>query len=128
MRLQLRDLIGTVLVAAIAIPYVGYLIDGEMPLVQDARGMSAVGLILGIAAFFTMRAGDEWDRLGRTEAAMAIVTLVLGVVAVAFSETGAAELLLAVFMLAIGVVWVVELLDHAGLLPGGHHPAGSVHA
>ena len=52
MRLTLRDLIATALLLAIGIPYVGYLVAGEMPLVEDARGMSAVGLLLGAVMFF----------------------------------------------------------------------------
>lgn len=40
MKLTLRDLVATLLVAAIAIPYVGYLVNGEMPFVKDARGMA----------------------------------------------------------------------------------------
>jgi hypothetical protein len=36
----------------------------------------------------------------------------------------AAEVLLAVFMGSILVVWAVELLDHAGILPGAGHRAG----
>ena len=51
MRLTLRDLIATALLLAIGIPYVGYLVAGEMPLVEDARGMSAVGLLLGAVMF-----------------------------------------------------------------------------
>jgi hypothetical protein len=47
-----RDLVATLLVIAIGIPYVGYLVRGEMPFVQDPRGMSATGLVLGLVAFF----------------------------------------------------------------------------
>lgn len=50
MRLTLRDLVATILVAAIGVPYVGYLVNGEMPFIKDPRGMSAVGLVLGAAS------------------------------------------------------------------------------
>ncbi|WP_329791786.1 hypothetical protein V1227_07620 [Lentzea sp. DG1S-22] len=50
MRLGVRDVVATVLVAPIAIPYIGYLVNGEMPFVRDPRGMAAVGLVLGVAA------------------------------------------------------------------------------
>ena len=50
MRLTLRDLVATILVAAVGVPYVGYLVNGEMPFIKDPRGMSAVGLVLGAAA------------------------------------------------------------------------------
>lgn len=118
MRLKARDLIAAALVALIAIPYVGYLINGEMPFVEDPRGMAAIGLILGTAAFLIMRTGDRVDRLGMSELGIAGVSLALGIVALVLAETGAAEVLLAVFMVSILVVFAVELMDHAGVL---HH-------
>ena len=115
MRWTLRDLIASLLVLAIAIPYVGYLINGEMPFIQDPRGMSAVGLLLGVSAFVVIRSGDAMDRAGKAETAVAGVSLVLGLVALAFAETAAAEVLLAVFMVSIVVVLATELIDHAGV-------------
>ena len=126
MRLKLRDLIGTVLVLAIAIPYVGYLVNGEMPFIKDPRGMSALGLVLGAIAFLVMRSGDAFDRVGKAEGGMAAVSLVLGVVALVFAEAAAAEILLAVFMGSILVVWLLEIVDHAGLVHA--HDAPMAHA
>ena len=48
MKLTLRDGIATLLVAAILVPYVGYLVNGEMPFIKDPRGMAATGLVLGL--------------------------------------------------------------------------------
>lgn len=115
MRLQVRDLVATALVLAVAVPYVGYLVNGSMPYIEDARGMAAVGLLLGALAFVVMRSGDELDRAGKVEAAIALVSLGLGLVALAFAETAAAEVLLAVFVLSVLVVWAVEMVDHAGV-------------
>jgi len=128
MRLRTRDLIATVLVAAIGIPYVGYLINGEMPFIKDPRGMAGLGLLLGIVAFLVMRSGDAFDRLGKTEAGLATLSLALGVVTLALAETAAAEVLLAFFVASILVVWAVELMDHAGWLPGVGHPTGLTHS
>lgn len=132
MRLTTRDLIATILVVAIAVPYVGYLVNGSMPFVDDPRGMAAIGLILGAAAFLVLRRGDEKDRKGRLEVALASVSIVLGLVALGLAETAAAEVLLAVFMVSILVVLAVELMDHAGVLDRtrlAHRPAhrGSPH-
>jgi hypothetical protein len=44
MRLKARDLVAPLLVALIAVPYIGYLVREEMPFMKDARGMSATGL------------------------------------------------------------------------------------
>jgi hypothetical protein len=124
MRLKVKDLIGSILFAAIAVPYVGYLINGDMPFIKDPRGMSATGLVLGAVAYFVMRRDDLFDRIGKAETALAVASLVLGVVAFALAETAAAEVLLAVFMGSILIVWAVELMDHAGILPGAGHPTG----
>ena len=123
MKLTLRDLVATILVAAIGVPYVGYLVNGEMPFVQDARGMSAIGLVLGTAAFLVLRSGDSFDRVGKLETGAAVVSLVLGLVAFAFAEAAAAEVLLAVFMASILVVWLFEIVDHAGLVHMHETPA-----
>lgn len=81
MKLRFKDLIGTILIAAIAIPYVGYLINGEMPFIKDPRGMSATGLVLGVAAYLVVRRDDLFDRVGKAETALAVASLALGVVA-----------------------------------------------
>lgn len=124
MTIKAKDWVATILVAAIAVPYVGYLIRGEMPFVQDPRGMSAIGLVLGVTAYLVMTWGDSLDRVGKTETALAVLALALGVAALAFAEAAAAEALLAVFMTAILVVWAMKLVDHAGLLHW-HRPTGA---
>lgn len=120
MRLKVRDLVATLLVAAIAVPYVGYLIDGDVPLVQDARGMAAVGLLLGAAAFAVLVGDNKRDRVGKIETGLAVLSAVLGVIALALAETAAAEVLLAIFMVSILVVLAAELIDHAGWWHAGH--------
>lgn len=116
MRLTLRDFVATVLVAAIGIPYVAFLMNNDVWFVKDARGMSAVGLILGAVAFLVLRTGNAHDRMGTVETGASIVSLALGLVALVFAEAGAAEVLLAVFMGSIAIVWLLELADHAGLV------------
>jgi uncharacterized membrane protein YfcA len=116
MRLTIRDAIATVLVLAIGVPYVGYLVNGEMPFIKDARGMSATGLVLGAIAFLVLRTGNARDRVGQGETVGAVVSMILGVAALVFAEAGAAEVLLAVFMVSILVVFAFEVADHAGLV------------
>ncbi|GAB2882654.1 hypothetical protein [Nocardioides pacificus] len=126
MRLKTKDLVATVLVVAVAVPYVGFLISGEMPFVQDERGMAAIGLVLGVVAYLVMERGDTVDRADKMEIALAVASLALGAAALALAETAAAEVLLACFMGSILVVWAVKVMDHAGALPiaGHHHTIG----
>jgi hypothetical protein len=67
MRLKLKDLIATILFAAIAVPYVGYLINGEMPFIKDPRGMSAAGLVLGAVGYPVISQDDLFDRIGKVD-------------------------------------------------------------
>lgn len=128
MRITLRDTLASILVAAIAVPYVGYLLYGSVPLVQDPFGMAAVGLILGFVAFLLMWGPDALDRIGKVELTVAIVALGLGVATLVFAGTAFAEVLLAVFMASILVVWAFELMDHLGMIPGStHHPTSPMH-
>ena len=109
MKLTWKDLVATLLVVAIGVPYVGYLIDGEMPFVEDPRGMSAVGLVLGLIAFLVLESDDTCDTTDTPVLVVAGAAMVLGLVTFALAETAAAEVLLAVFMGSILVVWAVEL-------------------
>ncbi len=115
MRLTLRDLVATLLVLGVAVPYVGYLVNGSMPYIEDPRGMSAVGLLLAAVAFLVLRSGDQLDRAGKAEAGLTLGSLGIGLVALALAETVAAEALLALFVASILVVWAVEMVDHAGV-------------
>jgi len=83
--------------------------------------MAGTGLVLGVVAFLVLRRGDAVDTVGKAEIALGLGALALGVVALALAETAAAEVLLAVFMASILLVWAVELLDHFGMLPGAGH-------
>ncbi len=116
MRLTLRDLVATVLFAIIGVWYVGYLVNGSMPLAQDARGMSAIGIVLGVIGYVVLRSRDTFDRAGKAEVAVASVSLALGVIAFAAAEAAAAGTWLAIFMVSLLVVWAVEEIDHSGLV------------
>ncbi len=121
MKLTFRDAIASLLVVGIAVPYVGYLVNDEMPFIQDARGMAAVGLVLGSIAFLVLQSGNADDRVGAGEGVAAIVSMGLGLAALLLAETAAAEVLLAVFMGSILLVYAFEVADHAGLVHAHAH-------
>jgi hypothetical protein len=87
--------------------------------------MSGAGLVLGVAAYLVLERGDTFDQVDKAEAGLAFVSLALGLASVALAETAAAEVLLAIFMGSILVVWAVKLADHEGVLPMAQHPTGT---
>ena len=126
MKLSIRDGIATVFLAAILVPYIGYLVNGSMPFIQDPRGMSATALVLGAAAFLTAGRFSTDTAYGIFEIALLSVTLAFGIVVLFLAETAAAETLLAVFIGAIVVSWAVQMVHHAGFFhaaptAGAHH-------
>jgi uncharacterized YccA/Bax inhibitor family protein len=124
MRLKVKDLVATTLVTAVAVPYIGYLVRGEMPFIEDARGMSAIGLALGGLAYWVIARGDRLDGFGLVATYAAVVSLLAGFVALLFAEFAAAEVLLAIFMVTIVVVLAMKLSEHAGAVHW-HEPTGA---
>src|SRR3954465_71814 len=63
-----KDVVATVLVALIVVPYINYLVAGEMPFIKDPGGMAASALILGTAAALIAGRGaftpEPWHRPG----------------------------------------------------------------
>ena len=110
MRITSKDAIATVLIAAIVVPYIGYLTWGEMPFILDPRGMAATGLVLGAAAAAVAgRAALDPDPMHRAALASGVVALALGLAAL---WNGTNEALLALFIVAIVVTWALGEIAH----------------
>jgi hypothetical protein len=105
MNITPRNVVATILVAAVVVPYAGYLVWGEMPFIKDPRGMAATGLILGLAAVLAVgRDALGPGPLHRTAQGFGIVTLGAGTAAL-LAETS--EVLLAVFIVGIVCTWAL---------------------
>jgi hypothetical protein len=117
-RLTFKDLVATVVVAAVAIPYLGYLVRGEMPFIDDPRGMAGVGIAGLILCFAAWGLGIR-STFGKVMLLVGAAALGLGVAAASIGA--GSELLLAVFMGAIGLVWLVETGYHVIFEGRGAH-------
>jgi hypothetical protein len=117
MRLTKKDTIATVLVAAVVIPYVGYLVRGEMPFIQDPRGMAAVGIVGLVLSFAAWGLGIR-SAFGKAMLIVGLATLGLGIAAALVGVEGS-ELLLAIFVGGIVAVWAIEMMFHAGFFGRG---------
>lgn len=115
--LTVRDVLGTLLVAAIVVPFVGYSVRGAMPFIRDPSEMAAVGIAGGLLAFAAF--GRRAFGTGSFETIMALTFLLtLG--------CGLAALLAGTWVMlvpmAAGLVFmcVLALLHDAGrLAPDG---------
>lgn len=110
-RLTIRDAMATVLVLAVAIPYVGYLIRGEMPFIQDPRGMAATGVVGLVLCFVAWGVGIR-STFGKVMVFVGLGAIGLGIAAALVGAEGS-DLLLAVFMGAFAVVYIAETAFHA---------------
>jgi len=105
MRITYRNIVSTLLVAAIVVPYVGYLAWGQMPFIQDPRGMAATGLVLGlVAAGVAGRDVLAHEPMHRAAVVTGVAALGLGIEALWVATS---ELLLALFVVAVVVTWAL---------------------
>ena len=81
-KLTLRDILATLVVAAVVVPFIGYPVLGSMPFAHDPRGMAGVG-IAGCLLTFAERGRDA---LGRGAFERVMVTL--GVLTVGSGSPG----------------------------------------
>ncbi|WP_147254408.1 hypothetical protein [Pseudonocardia hierapolitana] len=111
MKIGWRDGVATLLVAAIVVPYIGYLLRGSMPFIQDPRGMAVTGLVLGVAAAAAVGRAAFRGTWGAIAAFFAVASGAVGIVTFIRADEGAlSEGLLAVFMTALVVAWVLAEL------------------
>jgi hypothetical protein len=95
-----KDTVATALVAIAVLIYIGDLTLGSVPLVQDVKGMAAVGLVL---SFVSRRIGGRHGfRHERVAMVANFGSLALGFAALA---TGSSALL-ALFMASVVALWV----------------------
>jgi hypothetical protein len=125
MRFTWKDASVTVLVAAVVIPYVGYLVRGSMPFIEDPRGMAATGLVLGlVAAVVAGRQAFGHGSLGRAAEVVGLLSVGTGLATLIWAESGTvSDVLLAGFMGTIVVTWALVMVEDTGLL-AGHRPTG----
>jgi hypothetical protein len=121
-RLTAKDAAATVLVAAIGVPYVGYLIRGEMPFIQDPRGMAGVGIVGLLLSFAAWGVGLR-SLFGKVMLVLGFATLGVGIAAGLIGTEGS-ELLLAIFMAAIAAVYLLETGYH--VMVGNSHSQSRV--
>jgi hypothetical protein len=125
MQIRVRDWIATLLVAAIVVPYIGYLVHGSMPFIRDATGMAAVGVVIALVAVSVIGPDGFRGTWGRWATLTGSAAVLLGVATVVLGERAVyGETLLAYFVGAVVVTWLIAVLvDTSVLGPDRSGPA-----
>src|SRR5512142_3371732 len=117
-KLTFRDLLATLIVAAVVVPFIGYSARGSMPFVQDPRGMAGVIIVGGLLAFAVF--GRKAFGTGTFETIMVTLgVLTLGfAIAALIAETVWALLVPA--MASLVLLWALALMHDAGYVAPAH--------
>jgi sensor histidine kinase regulating citrate/malate metabolism len=117
-KLTIRDLLATLITAAVLVPFIGYSVRGSMPFVQDPRGMAGVvivGTVLTFAAFGRRALGTgTFETLLIT---LGVLTLGFAIAAL-IAETVWALLVPA--MAGLVIIWALALMHDAGYVAPAH--------
>ena len=106
MRFLTKEAIATALVDIVVFTYVCYLALGRLPIIESIRGVTTVGLVLGVAS---RRLGAHtWYRYQWAATLARLGSVALGIATLASPR----QSLLALFVTSIIGIWVA---DHAGL-------------
>jgi hypothetical protein len=117
-KLTLRDLLATLITAAVVVPFVGYSVRGSMPFRQDPRGMAGVviaGTVLAFAVFGRRAFGTGAFEM--TMITLGVLTLGFAIAAL-IAETMWALLVPA--MAGLVLMWALALLHDAGYVAPEH--------
>jgi hypothetical protein len=117
-KLTIRDVLATLIVAAVVVPFVGYSVRGSMPFVQDPRGMAGVGIVGAVLALLA------FGRRALGSGAFESVMVTLGVLTVGFGIAALiAEtmwVLLVPMVAGLVLLWVLALVHDAGYIGPAH--------
>ena len=106
-----RDVIATLIVAAIAVLYIDVVGGSSVGFIADARGVAATGLVFGLVACATAGESVTVSKPGvwRTIAGLLVALLVgAGIVTVITSS----DVVLAMFMALLVLLWAGSTLHH----------------
>ena len=118
-KLTLRDLLDTLITAAVVVPFVGYSARGSMPFVHTPEHMAAVG-IAGTALAYAVFGGRTGFGTGPFEwimFALWLLTVGFGLAALIVQTSWA---LLVPMVAGLAIIWVLALLHDAGYMAPVH--------
>jgi fatty acid desaturase len=117
-KLTFRDLLATLIVAAVVVPFVGYSVRGSMPFVQDPRGMAGVGIVGALLAFAAFgRQGFGTGTFETVMVTLAVITIGFAVAAL-IAET--MWWLLVPMVAGLVLMWALALMHDAGYVAPTH--------
>ena len=117
-KLTFRDLLATLITAAVVVPFVGYSVRGSMPFVQDPRGVAGVGIVGALLAFAAFgRQGFGTGTFETIMVTLGVLTLGFGIAALIVETSWA---LLVPMVAGLVLMWALVLMHDAGYLAPRH--------
>jgi hypothetical protein len=111
-KLTIRDLLATLIAAAVVVPFIGYSARGSMPFVQDPRGMAGIGIAGCLLMFLVLGQGALGTGTFRWfMVTLGVLTLGFGIAAL-IAETS--WVLLVPMVAGLVIIWAAALLHDAG--------------
>jgi hypothetical protein len=115
-RFTSRDVLATLILAAVLVPFIGYSARGSWPFVEDPRGMAGVGIVGALLAVWAFgRDAFMTGRFGVVLTTLAVIAVGFGVAALAAESTW---WLLVPMVAALVAVWLLGVLRDAGSIFG----------
>lgn len=112
-----RDLVATVLVGALVVPYLAVRAGKEVLLAEELRAMSALALMLGGSAL-ALLTDDQYDgAVSWLATSLTAAATTSGLLAMTLADTSAAETLLTAFVGLVMTTWAVALAEHLTIRP-----------
>jgi hypothetical protein len=117
-KLTVRDLLATLVIAAVVVPFIGYSVRGSMPFVQDPRGMAGVGIVGAALTIAVLgRKAFSAGLFGAVMLTLGVITIGCGIAAL-IAETVWA--LLVPMMAGLVLMWLLDLAHDAGFVAPRH--------
>ena len=114
----LRDILATLVVAAVVVPFIGCPVRGSMPFAHGPRGMAGVG-IAGCLLTFAVRGRGALGTgtFERVMMTLGVLTLGSGIAALIAETTWA---LLVPMVAGLVIIWAAALLHDTGYIAPAH--------
>jgi len=104
MKLTLHNLVTTLLITTITIPYINYLINNKIPFIKNTHNITNINLILNTATYLILKTNTPFNQLNKIKTTITIISLILKLITLTFTKTTTTKILLTIFIKSIFII------------------------